>query len=277
MPNYTRDQIRLLCREQLVAAGDVIKKNTRFEERLEQIVSENISSGRFERVASARAKRHSLTLNQYIDRVSFCLDHESPRMQALQCEDNEEWQRLGNFLSKRAQRLLRRFRDGSQVEAEAFDFAQETCLVIFEARYPFDVPFEAWATTILNRQILARYTRSKDAANRPQAPDSLDGPSNPNRGDSDSLAELLADPRSLEPFERIEIQAELRNAIGMLRSSSQREVIIATYFEGLDNDQIAKRLGKTKQAVYGLRLRGLARLKVLLGDEPSKRIRGKNA
>ncbi|MBI4788987.1 MAG: sigma-70 family RNA polymerase sigma factor [Chloroflexi bacterium] len=213
-----------------------------------------------------RAKRRPLTLNPYIARVIFYLDGESARIQALKCGDNEEWQRLGNFLSKRGQRLLRRFRDGSQVEIEAF----------YKADYPFDVPFEAWATTILNRQILARYTRSKDAANRPQAPESLDEPSNPNCGDSASLAEILADPRSLEPFERVEIQAELRHAIDMLRSPEQREVIIATYFEELDDAHIAKRLRKTKQAVYGLRLRALARLRVLLRDEPSERIRGKN-
>ena len=278
MPKPDVDPIRVLCCQRIALLRRPLPQTLiGFEDQVINIVHQNLQNERFQRLAKSRSGRFPLTLPSYVDRVIFYLDHESTRWQALKCGNNEAWQRLGNFLSKRAQRLLRHFRDGSQVEAEVYDFAQETCLAIYKADYPFDVPFEAWATTILNRQILARYTRSKDAANRPQAPDSLDEPSNPNRGDSDSLADLLADPHSLEPFERIEIQAELRDAIDMLRSPNQREVVIATYFEGLDDAHIAQRLRKTKQAVYSLRLRGLAGLRVLLADKPNERIRGKNA
>lgn len=64
------------------------------------------------------------------------------------------------------------------------------------------------------------------------------------------------------------------DAIEQLRSKAQREIIIRT-FEELSDAQIAQQLGKSKQAVYNLRHRALARLKEILSEPTRKTDREK--
>lgn len=228
-----------------------------------RLVKENLDSGRFARVASARAKHHPLTLAKYVDRVIFHTRYEQARLRALAENNSTEWNRLRDSLYRHACRMTSHFRQGSEAYTEAFDFAQQTCLVILTQRYPSDVSFDAWAITILKNQVLAHYTRSRDVLNQPYPPDSFDTQDSED-GIANSLDEMIADRQSLAPFEKIENQLLLLDAIAQLRSVAQQQVIIWTYLDQLEDAQIKRRLYKSRQDVYNLRWRALARLKKIL-------------
>lgn len=260
MPKSSKNSIRALCRRRIAAHHISDSDPSEFENHITRLVKENLDNGRFARLASARAKGHPLTLANYVDRVIIHTQHEQARLRALAENDSTEWNRLRDSLYRHACRMTSRFRKGSDAYTEAFDFAQQTCLVIFAQRYPSDVSFDAWAITILKNQVLARYTRSRDVLNQPYPPDSFDTQDSED-GIANSHDEMIADPQSLVPFEKIENQLMLLEAIAQLQSVAQQQVIIWTYLDQLDDAQIERRLHKRRQDVYNLRWRALARLK----------------
>ncbi len=79
-----------------------------------------------------------------------------------------------------------------------------------------------------------------------------------------TFGELVSDGISVAQFKRAEDTRLLQKAMGKLRSLPQQPVIKYPYLDDLEDDEIARRLGKTKQAVYHLRLRALARLKAIM-------------
>jgi len=255
----THESLRRLCRQRLALLHRTLPTPVS-EEQIFQIIQTNLSNGRFQRFAAHRSRRHPFTLADYIDLVLLQFSREHERLALLEKDDSAEWQRLDKLLAHRAWRIVRHFRDGTDAWEEALNFAQETCLIIFEQRYPFDVSLEVWATKILKNLILARYTRSKDILDRRQRLESLDAETSEA---GDSLQEVTPDTRSLVPFEKIENQTLLLNAMAQL-SPTQRQVIRDTFLRELDDAQIARRLGKSKQAVYNLRHRALARLQKIL-------------
>ncbi len=231
-----------------------------------QILQENLNRGRFKRFANRRSPSDPATLSDYIDHILCNIAREYSRIAALEKGDTEAWQQLRDYLAHRALRRLQRFRNGPEIDTEAFDFAHDVCLIVFGEPYPFDVAFDAWTTVILNRLILARYNRSTDALDRPALPQPIDG-SPAIDGDGETApGDLLIDGQSLALFEKVENQSVILGAINRLQSLTQRRVIRYTYFQELDDAQIAKRLGKSKQAVYNLRKRALGRLKEILTE-----------
>jgi RNA polymerase sigma factor (sigma-70 family) len=262
------DSIRALCRQRIDAlhvsgSGD---DPSQFENQVVRLVEENTASGRFQRLVFSRAKGRLLTLADYIDLVIFHAQHERARLLALEEGDTAEWNRLRDFLYRRACRMTSRFRNGSVASTDALDFAQQACLVVFAQRYPCDVSFDAWATTILKNLILAHYTRSPDVLNQRRSPNSLDAPRVSDDGANGLFDEMVAAPQSLAPFEKVENQTLLLDAIARLRSMAQRQVITWTYLDQLDDGQIARRLRKNKPDVYNLRHRALLRLKQILAE-----------
>jgi RNA polymerase sigma factor (sigma-70 family) len=232
------------------------------------LVEENIRSGRFAKFAGAESNSTPANLAEYVDRVVSYMSKEGRRIQALQDGDSEEWYRLGNFLYTRARPLVSRFRGRGGVAADASDFAQKACVVVFEKRYPFDIPFDAWATTILNHLIIGGLTRSGDALDRPKPPESLEEFPGSGQMFGLPLSEVLANPFSMAPFEKIENQNLILNAIDRLCSPAQKFVIIESYLNCVEDVEIARRLGKTPQAVYNLRQRALLCLRKTIEEPP---------
>ncbi len=265
----SHDKIRSLCRERIGIVLGAPSEDPLFEDRLCQIVHQNISSGRFKRYNSARAKEHQVTLAKYIERIIPFLHQEDARMQRLRRGDHDEWARLENFLSRRASSLISRLLRETRSEDRAHDFAQRACEIIFRTRrpYPFDVPFAAWVTTILKNEILKCYIRSREPMDRVGLVDSLEEPRSLPNGQTSALGELLPSEDASAAFDNAEDQMVLVGAIARLQSALQRDVISLTFIDGLGDDQIAKRLGKSKQAVYNLRNRALERLKEILGND----------
>lgn len=209
------------------------------------------------------------SIEVYIDRVIAGYLREHRRVEALAAGDEPAWHELGKLLAGRAYNMLLRLRvPAARAANEAPDFAQQTCEVVFSQPFPYDVSFDAWATLILKNQILQRYTRSQDLIDREPRVLSLDRPSQYKTGDDFSLYHLLADGSGRAAFERVEVQEWLLQAVAQLRSRPQQQVIVDTFFYELSDDEIAGRLGKTRQAVYNLRHRALRRLRQILETRP---------
>lgn len=262
---FPLEDIRAVCRERTASAGDRDTDIAQLTERVVQLVARNISNGRFRRLASAQGNR--LTLPGYVDCVLFHLRREQERVDALAAGDVVEWNRLLDFLRRRAYPMATAFRPKADAFQDACDFAQQALVVIFAQPYPFDVSFDAWAATILKNLVLERYTRSRDVLNQNTPPSSLDGPAQPDRPFSNSLGEMLANPDWPAPFDQVENQLLLLQAIYKLQSPAQQKVILWTYIEQWDDAHIARALRKTRQNVYNLRRRALLRLRAIIQQE----------
>jgi RNA polymerase sigma factor (sigma-70 family) len=241
---------------------------------ISDIVSQNLASGRAQRVMAGQSTGggDELPLETYIDRVVNSHLQEHSRVEALAAQDEAAWTELLEQLTGRAYNILLRLQvPPGRARGEAADFAQETCEVIFNHPFPYDVSFDAWATRILKNRILWRYTRSQDLIDRKPRILSLDRPGSRETGDDFSLYDLLADDSGASAFERLEVREWLMQAIARLRSRAQQQVIIDTFFYELSNEEIAKRLGKTRQAVYNLRHRALRGLEEILGRRKNGR------
>lgn len=250
--------------------------------RIETIVLRNYASGRLDRVMrrghiedgtnngeplSSNSTRFSDTfIKRYIDRVVNIYLQEHQRVVRLALPDPAEWQQLMRLLVVRAYRTLVRLQHSSpRAQDEAADFAQQTSEIIFRTFFPFDIPFDAWATVILNNCILQSATRSADLLDRTPKPLSLDTVFTPDsQGSPRSLATLLAHPTSEQEFESVEVQEWLLNAIRLLPSDSQQYVILASFFYEMDDREIAHHINRSIGAVYTIRHRALKRLRELL-------------
>jgi RNA polymerase sigma factor (sigma-70 family) len=245
-----------------------------FVRRITDIVSQNVASGRAQRVMAGQSieGREELPFETYIDRVVNFYLREHSRVEALAARNEVAWTELLEQLAGRAYNILLRLQvPPGRARGEAADFAQAACEVIFSYPFPYDVSFDAWATRLLKNCILWRYTRSQDLIDREPRILSLDRPGGSETDGDFSLYDLLADDSGASAFKRFEVREWLIQAIARLRSRAQQQVIIDTFFYELSDEEIAKRLGKSKQAVYNLRHRALKRLKQILERRKKKR------
>ncbi len=271
--SVTPAYILQMCEHQAsetVTENDLEQYETSREElirHITQIVLRNVASGRVQRVIIAgqfTESRKALS-EAYIDRVIASYLREHGRVEALAARDEVAWTELFQQLASRAYNILLRMQAPSgRAQDEAADFAQDVCETIFNHPFPYDVSFDAWVTRILKNRILWCYTRSPDLADRKPWMWSLDRPSRSGPDDDFSLYDLLSDESSDAPFEKSEVQEMLIQAINRLRSTAQQQVVVDTFFYDLSDDEIAMRLGKTKQAVYNLRFRALRNLRRIL-------------
>lgn len=248
-------------------------------QRIAEIVAENLASGRAQRVVGAWEQGSTgagesapqlpcSLLAAYRERVTAIYLQEHERVAALAQGEHAAWGVLFQQLAQRAYHmLLCTGVAAEQAQLEACDFAQQACETIFRQRFPYDVPFDAWATLILKNHIRWRDARSQDLTDRDPGVLSLDCLGR-GGGEGDlSLHDLLADPSGASAFDCVEVQERLLQAIGQLRSRAQQQVIIDTFFYELDDGEIAERLGKSRNAVQILRHRALKGLREILGSD----------
>ncbi len=233
------------------------------EDRVVRIVQRDLARGRYERFAGNPSPQ-SPTLTDYVDRILSYISLEQSRMLALETGDRDAWLELRDYLMRRASRMIARL-DHNELPGQAADLANQVCLIVFEEPYPFDVEFEAWITVILKNLVLARLSRSTDALDRRHRIESLDVYRKNETGEAITFSDVVGDDKSLAAFEKAENRLLLQKAIEQLPSEPQRLVIQYSFLDEMDDDEIARRLGKSKQAVYNLRQRALVRLKEILG------------
>ncbi len=264
IPQLSLEEIRSVCRKRIAAQCDRDTNARQLVDKIGPLVAKNVANGRFRRLAAGQSNRGAFTPSDYVDCVILNVRREQDRVDALATGDVAEWNRLLDLLRRRAYSMAARFRPSAEAFVEASDFAQQALAIIFSQPYPFDVAFDAWATTILKNLVLEHYTRSPDVLNRNTAPSSLDAPTQSDDSTTSSLGEMLANPDSLAPFEQVENQSLLFEAISKLRSKAQQKVIVWSFIEQWDDARIARQLGKSRQTVYNLRRRALIRLRDII-------------
>jgi len=253
------------------------------EDIVARIVADNLASGRAQRVigriaqiprsgnAPARVTSDGdepaldpQLLAEYTERVAQIYQQDSERVEALARGDETEWGILRDQLLRYAEKMLRRLGvPYDRVQPDAEDFVQHTCTIIYTQRFPFDVAFDVWATSILSHVIWRTRKRSLDLVDRTFVL-SLDYTSRDAKGGELSLHSTVEDPDSLEAFASLETQEWLLDAIIHLKSDAQRAVIIHRFFFDRSMDEIASMLGKSRNAVYQLQHRALRELKEYL-------------
>jgi RNA polymerase sigma factor (sigma-70 family) len=139
----------------------------------------------------------------------------------------------------------------------AEEYAQEACHQIYQAHYPFDVPFEAWAKRITLNCVLERQQRSRDL---------LDQGTFIHTDVESPILSLLVELSFSEynPFEYVDWRLILLDAIEELPSEAQRKVILLGFFYGWSTEELSKNLDRSRQAIYNLRDRALKALRSIL-------------
>lgn len=234
-------------------------------QRLVPIVTRNYQSGRAQRVLGAAPPIAPAQFERYIDRVlaTFLLEH--GRLERLAAADTDSWTVLLNQLARQAQVLLGRICTSPATAPEELEFAQAACEVIWRCPFPFDVSFDAWATVILRNTIWQHYQRSRDMLDRCPAIESLD---QPGPGGAASRYEWWAEPNTAH-VDQGEVREWLLAALRRLPSVAQEQVLLELYFHGRSAADVARRLGRSVQAVYNLKHRALAELRQVLICERS--------
>jgi RNA polymerase sigma factor (sigma-70 family) len=265
------ESLRALCRRRIAALCASEDVPAQFEEHVIAWVEGNLTRRRFQLSDSDP----TASLSGYIDRVISTSLHEWTRVHALDQGDPVEWAQLSDLLRRRAYSMIKHYREADAYEM-AHDFAQQACLAIFSHPFPWDVSFDAWTTRILKNQVMAHYTRSSDALDQPIPTLSIDEPSGPEEDGGSPLAETIVAPSSRAPFEKIENLDFLLEALAQVRSATQYHVIVWTYFDQVEDEEIARRLKMRIQNIYNLRRRGLIRLYQILTKQ-SERKRSKKS
>ncbi len=251
----------------LLGRGDELKLPLPPRQALDEItprVIRNFESGRF-----ARFRQHRCTPEwtpaSYVERVIRSWIVEAENWRRLCRRDEEAWAAMQKRLQRAARQMLAQL--GARANGTAEDYAQAACERMIVAEYPFDVPLNAWAFSILQNEIRARRPRRDALGNcafsLDASADLYDFP-----GEQTSL---LADPRAERMLEGIHDRDLVARLLAQL-TARRREVILQSYFEGAADAEIAQALGTSVDNVQMLRHRALEQLlKILSQPMTSKR------
>jgi RNA polymerase sigma factor (sigma-70 family) len=176
-------------------------------------------------------------------------------LHSIQIERNStEWEQLyPKLITYAFQYFLRKNFEYSITTYEyAVDVASKAAEAILNSQFPYDIDSDPWVHRIVQIQCL-RFMR--DETRKKEIP-------------SDKLVELneeicekIFDQATiLQPMIEEELQIAIARAISQL-SQARREVIQMKYFEELTPIEIAKRLGKSIEAVYCLQFNALKDLR----------------
>lgn len=120
---------------------------------IDRIAEQNIREGRLERRRQYCAPRRKPTSAEYRAQLIHYWTAEHARVQRLAQGDRSAWEQLARELSHRAVELLGLHREHSAGPTPE-ELAIRACEKLHATRYPFDVPFDIWATRILREVIL---------------------------------------------------------------------------------------------------------------------------
>ncbi len=192
---------------------------------------------------------------------------ERDRLAALSASEPEEWNALTEQLTRQAyHQLVARSIGPWYAHDKATELAQQACVRVFSAVYPCDISFDYWVGAILKNLVLEFLTRSRDLLDRNLRVTSID------QLDEQGIEPSAPEP-SLLPATGTDANAisfafgdneALLQAIHGIRSDDRRAVLIMTYFQELDDEEIAERIGKSRGAVHTLRCRALTQLRSAL-------------
>ncbi len=227
------------------------------------IVHKNTTSGRYSRFVKNYKSRARLTPALYIDRVIATWVKEAPRWNLLVEYDNAAWKQLCERFTRAGEKWIGRGRSLRGFAAE--DFAQQAMELMLKAEYPFDVPFEPWALTILYRVIFGRARANKDVMDH--QPESFEELLALTDGEGKGIEKQFADPLAHKFVQIAQDRELLWRAMEQLQPTL-RIVIELFFFHQLTDEEIARKLNTSTANIQTRRHRGLKRLHSILLGKP---------
>lgn len=206
----------------------------------------------------------------YVRAMAAVYWSERDRLAALAASEPDDWNALCEQLTRQAyHQLVSRSIGPWYAHDKATELAQQACVRIFSAVYPCDVSFDSWVGAILRNAVIEFTTRSRDLLDRSVTLQSID------QLDEQGIEPQAPEPPRSAPPPEMDPGAvslafgdneELLEAIRSIRSDERRAVLIMTYFQELDDGEIAARIGKSRGAVHTLRCRALTQLRGALAQ-----------
>lgn len=234
-------------------------------ERAVAILAANLAAGRF---TAARAYQpagadDTAALTSYARQILVELLRESARLAELQAGATAAWTAVLDRLERLAFTWLGPHGREAWAAWEARDAAAATCADLWHwlqtHPYPFDVPFDRWATrALVNRLHGAARQRQRRAGRVTEIPLDVAAFREADETASDLLYDAAAEARLEDVLARQTVLPLLRRL-----PCTQAAVVRLWYLAGWRADEIAAHLGQSVGNVYVLRHRGLARLRTL--------------
>jgi RNA polymerase sigma-70 factor (ECF subfamily) len=193
----------------------------------------------------------------YVELVAEKYSHWHNYINAIQNQrDPLAWEQLLPQLIEFAHAFF--IRKGFDSSSNTDDYAQEcagnAATSLLKAQFPYDTDFEPWAHRIVQLNCL-RYMREN--MRKREIP-------------AENLVELSEEFESadeeadvLKPLIDAELQEVIAAAIKHL-SKARQDIIHWRYFDQLSFNEIAERMGKSLDAVYGLQFNALRELRKIL-------------
>jgi RNA polymerase sigma factor (sigma-70 family) len=200
--------------------------------------------------------------NAYVDAVLRTLLAEGPRIAALRAGDDVAWAVMLSLITHRVRARLRRiYVSGAYLTP--FDDLADDLMLRCTARiwerldaYPFDAPLDAWISRFVRYEVSAALRKAAFRHNARAR--SLDAPLTPHAPDSTSLGDVLPDGHSARLAERLDVRLTVEAGLSTL-PPDQREVV-QRGLDGQPVSDIARIMGRTRNAIYVLRHRALSAL-----------------
>jgi RNA polymerase sigma factor, sigma-70 family len=149
-------------------------------------------------------------------------------------------------------------RKGFDSGSNTYDYAQESATnaatALLNANFPYDIDFDPWAHRIVQIHCL-RFMRDEMRKREIPADNLIEL--------SDEIETNQDEQDALQPMLEAELQAAIAAALEQLPQARQ-DVIRWRYFDQLSYDEIASRMGKSLDAVYGLQFNALREMQKIL-------------
>jgi len=238
---------------------------------VQELLEHNFAKGRWQQVMRKEFPFRDLdaAIQAYANRVAAGYEEQHTRVEPLQQGEAKAWTTLRCWLEKCARSRLQRqfYLEGENLQYEVEELVQDTCEAILTTYFPYDVIFEAWVSCILHNLIRRHYRAAKVRhciTFADMMAETL-SPGGPNAEEQEWEWEF---PDPCQPLESWELHNLFEDLLAQLPTEEQRQVTRLTYILGWDAEAIATQMGKTRQAVYNLRNRGLTNLQCLLSASP---------
>jgi len=221
-------------------------------QQIRPILLTNLDRGRIQSFTEGRTDR----ISDYVWRVAEGFSSLHPYLHDLQIEHSAEaWEPLFERMQTWAYNffLRKNFAAGDQTLEIAIECATEAAINLLNTHFPYDTEFDPWAHIIVQnacRKFIHHSLKKSAVPNemKVELDDELVDPEKP-------LLEL----QSL----RGELDGDLASALAQI-SEARRAVIQYLYFEELNPEETAQKMGKSVGAIYTLQFHALRDLRKIL-------------
>lgn len=216
------------------------------------ILLANLDRGRIQRFLDGNPDQ----IQAYVWQVADSFSTLHVYLQKLQTKrDPEAWSPLYERMQTWAYNffLRKNFAADDRTREIAIECANEAAMQLLNSHFPYDTDFDPWAHILVQNTCRKFIHNSLKKSIVPQEKQvDLE----------DDLADLNDPPLEAQML-MTELGAELDSALAQL-SEARRNVIRMLYFDGMEMEEIAQKLGKSVGAVYSLHFNALGDLRKIL-------------